>query len=328
MRGHDHLLVQADGAAKGVGQQALVVGDGGADGDAGALVDVRAAPGQAGDLGDDLLHVLGHAHLVLHVIEPVALLLHDVDLVLDAARVVSADLGAVAVLERRDDAAAIRVVLGVGAGHQVDVQRQADAVAPDLHVPLLHDVEEADLDALRQVRELVDAEDAAVGAWDQAVVDGELVRQVAALRHLDGVHLADEVGDGDVRSRQLLAVALVRREPGDLEAIALLGKTVAAALADGPERVVVDLAAGDDRHRVVQQVHQGADEPGLGLPSLAQEDDVLSGEEGVLQLGDHRLLIAHDAGEERPAPPDLLDEVAAHLLLHGDYLVVGVAQLL
>ncbi len=73
-----------------------------------------------------------------------------------------ADLRPVAVLQRRDDAAAVRVVLGVRGGHDEHVERQADPVAPDLDVPLLHDVEEAHLDALRQVGQLVDAEDAAV----------------------------------------------------------------------------------------------------------------------------------------------------------------------
>ena len=54
------------------------------------------------------------------------LLLDDRDLLHHLARVVGADLGAEAVLERRDDAAAVGVVLGVGAGDDVEVERQAD----------------------------------------------------------------------------------------------------------------------------------------------------------------------------------------------------------
>ena len=131
------------------------------------------------------------------------------------ARVVGADLGAVAVLERGDDAAAVGVVLRVGAGHDVDVERQTDAIAADLNVALLHDVQQADLDTLRQVRQLVDGEDAAVAAGHEPVVDRQLVGKVAPLGHLDRVDLADEVGNGDVRRGQLLAVALVGRQPGD-----------------------------------------------------------------------------------------------------------------
>ena len=100
---------------------------------------------------------------------------HDVDLVLDLRRVVRAYLGAVAVLQRRDDAAAVGVVLRVRAGDDEDVERQADAVAADLDVALFHDVEQADLDALGKVGELVDAEDAAIGARDEPVVNRQLV---------------------------------------------------------------------------------------------------------------------------------------------------------
>ena len=72
-------------------------------------------------------------------------------------RVVRADLRAEAVLERRDDAAAVRVVLRVRRGDHEQVERQADLVAADLDVALLEDVEQAHLDALGEVRQLVDA---------------------------------------------------------------------------------------------------------------------------------------------------------------------------
>ena len=56
MRGHRHRLAGAQGAAHGGGDERLVVGDGEADRDAAALVEVRAAPGQLADFGHDLLH--------------------------------------------------------------------------------------------------------------------------------------------------------------------------------------------------------------------------------------------------------------------------------
>ena len=94
------------------------------------------------------------------------------ELVVEAQRVVGAHLGAEAVLQRGDDAAAVGVVLGVGAGDQQQVERQPQRVAADLDVALLQHVEQRDLDALGEVGQLVDAEDAAVGARDQAVVHG------------------------------------------------------------------------------------------------------------------------------------------------------------
>ena len=145
----------------------------------------------------------------------VLLLADDRHLVLERPRVVGPDLRAEAILERRDDPAARRVVLGVGRGDHVEVERQADDEAADLDVALLEDVEQADLDPLGEVGQLVDRHDPAVGARDQAVVEGQLVGQVAALGDLDRVDLADQVGDRDVGRRQLLGVAPVARQPVD-----------------------------------------------------------------------------------------------------------------
>ena len=170
-----------------------------------------------------------------------------------------ADLGAVAVLERRDDAAAVGVVLRIGGGDYEDVQRQTYAVAADLHVALLHDVEQPHLDALCHVREFVDAEDAPVVPGDQAVMYRQLVREVAALGHLDRVDLADQVGDGDVRGGQLLPVAGLAVQPGQLRVVPLLINETSAARAYRVERGIVDLAARYGRYLFVQQPCQGAD---------------------------------------------------------------------
>ena len=206
-----------------------------------------------------------------------------------------------AVLQRGDDAAPVRVVLGVGRGDQHHVEGQADLVAPDLDVALLEHVEQADLDALGQVGQLVDGEDAAVGAGHQAVVQGQLVGEVAALGHLDGVDLADEVGDGGVGGGQLLAEAVVAVHPLDRGVLAVLGDQVAGVPGHRVVGVVVDLGAGDDRHPLVEQVGERADHAGLGLTPLAQEDHVVAGQQGVLELREDRVLVAEDAVDQRLA---------------------------
>ena len=61
------------------------------------------------------------------------------------------DLRAEAVLERRDDAAPVGVVLGIGRGDEQHVERQADLVSPDLHVALLEHVQQPHLDALGEI---------------------------------------------------------------------------------------------------------------------------------------------------------------------------------
>ncbi len=50
----------------------------------------------------------------------------------------------------------------------------------------------------------------------------QLVGEVAPLGDADRVDLADEVGDGDVGRRQLLAVAAVSGQPGDRRVVAEL----------------------------------------------------------------------------------------------------------
>ena len=139
-----------------------------------------------------------------------------------------ADLAAEAVLQRRDDAAAVRVVLGVGRRNQQHVEGQADLVATDLDVALLEHVEQTDLDAFGEVGQLVDGEDAAVGPRDEAVVQRQLVGQVAALGDLDRVDLADQVGDRRVRRGQLLPEAVVAVHPRDRRVVAVLGDEVRA----------------------------------------------------------------------------------------------------
>ena len=75
-------------------------------------------------------------------------------------------------------------------------------------------------------------------------MDGQLVGEVAALGHLDRVDVADEVADGGVRRRELLAVPLAAVLPRHRRRVAQLGydrgynpagtaRQLAAILADG-----------------------------------------------------------------------------------------------
>ena len=65
------------------------------------------------------------------------------------------------------------------------------------------------MDARREIGQFVDREDAAVGSRDEAEVHRRLVGEVPALGVLDDVNLTEQVGDGDVRGRELFVVALV-----------------------------------------------------------------------------------------------------------------------
>jgi len=237
-----------------------------------------------------------------------------------------ADLGAEPVLQRRDDAPPVRVVLGVGRRHEQHVEGQADLVAPHLHVTLLEHVEQAHLDALGEVGQLVDGEDAAIGAGDQAVVERELVGEVPALGHLDRIDLADQVGDRRVGRGELLTEALVAVHPLDRGVVALLVDEASGVRRHRMVRVVVDLGPGDDRHPLVEQLDERADHAGLGLSPLPQEDHVVAGQQRVLELREHRLLVAQHPREQRLAGADLGDGVAPDLVLDRHRLPARCAQ--
>src|SRR5258706_4678618 len=114
-------LLQADGAPHGVAVDVLEVGDGDTHAHAGLLADVRAAPRLMGDLGDHLFHELRAGALDALGLEGDALRLHDLDLMLDVARIVRANLRAEPVFEWRDDAPAVGVLFRVGASDDEDI---------------------------------------------------------------------------------------------------------------------------------------------------------------------------------------------------------------
>jgi hypothetical protein len=149
--GHRFLLAETNRPLERTGQQVLVVRDADPHGHARALADVRRLAREVRQLGHDLLHVLRARHAHTAGWERGALGIHDRDLVLEPLRIVRAHLRAEPVLERGDDPPAVRVILRVGARHHVQIERQPHLVAADLHVALLHDVEEADLNALREI---------------------------------------------------------------------------------------------------------------------------------------------------------------------------------
>ena len=282
---------------------------------------VRGAQ-RAGEAREDLEQVVGHLG------DQVRLLPDDRDLVGELQRVVGADLGAEAVLERRDDAAAVGVVLGVRAGDDQHVERQPQHVAADLDVALLHHVEHRHLDALGEVGQLVDGDDAAVAARDEAEVDGLRVAEAAALGHLHGVDVADEVGDAGVGRGELLGVALGRgaaTPPAGRRRARPRGAVTPPVI--GSYGCSPQLGALDDRRPLVEQADEAAQQAGLALAALAEQHHVVAGEQGPLELRDHGGVEAVDA---RPRVAALLQrgqQVRAELLAQVQLPVSGGAQL-
>src|SRR5206468_12364382 len=124
-----------------------------------------------------------------------------------------------------------------------------------------------------------------------------------------------------------VAVRSLERDPGDLGIVACRRDTLDRVAADRLERTVVDLRAGDDRDFVVQQVDEAAGDAGLRLAALPQQDDVLLGDDRVLDLRENTLLVAHDPGKELLPLADLVREVLAHLFLYGEWLISSASKL-
>ena len=149
-------------------------------------------------------------------------------------------------------------------------------------------------------------------------MDVQLVRKVAAATSsLNGVHVADHIGNGHVGSRELFDEAILAREPGDRGFIAPLGKQFPATAADRAQGMVVNLATGDVRHFGVKQCDQAAQNAALGLAAQSEEDEVVARQEGVDDLRQHGFFITVDAGEQRFIRLDLAQEVRADFILHA-----------
>ena len=84
-------------------------------------------------------------------------------------------------------------------------------------------------------------------------MDGQLVGQdVTAARGLDGIHVSDDVCDSHVGRGELLHETVVTGDPRHGSAVPLGLEQDARVFGDGPERIVVDLAALQDRHLGIQ----------------------------------------------------------------------------
>src|SRR3990170_52240 len=295
---HDVVFPAAQRALFRVADDAFKVVDRHPHAHARGLIDLVGFTRLESQMAEDLLQEARHLDLAAAPVERRGLLLHDDDLVLDALGIMSADLHVEAVLKRGDDAAPAGVILGVGAGDDDDVQGQADLVALDLNVFLLHQVEQTHLNLFGQVGELVDGENTAIGARYQTIVDGFLVSQITPLGDLDRIYLAHQIGNGNIRRCQLFSVAMLPVDPLDRQRIAQFGGLLPAGAADRVMGIVVDLAALDDRNPLVQQADQPADHARFALAALPQEYHMVSGEDRVFDFGYDCIVVADDPRQD------------------------------
>ncbi len=111
-------------------------------------------------------------------------------------------------------------------------------------------------------------------------------------------------------------------QPRNGRLFGLLRNQVAAAAADGPIWVVVDFAAFDVRRPFVEQRGQQTDETRLGLPPQAEQNEIMTGKNGVDDLRNDSVFISHDSRKQIFAALNAADQIAAKLVLDraGGYL--------
>ena len=226
------------------------------------------------------------------------------------------DLGAEAVFERCDDAAAVGVVLGVRARHDQDVERESQCVAAHLNVALLHHVEHGDLDAFGKVGQLVDGDDAAVRTGNESEVNGLRIAEAAALGHLHRVDVADEIGHGRVGCRELLAVAPAAMTPFDRELVEKCGCASNRRRRDRLVRMLAEFRALDDRRPLVEQADQCAQNARFALAAFAEHDHVVARDQRTLELRYDRRLEPDDSRPRVVALAKRGEQVVADLVTH------------
>ena len=155
---------------------------------------------------------------------------------------------------------------------------------------------------------LVDREDAAIGAWQQTVVNRQLIaQQVTAFGGFDRIDVTDDVRNGDVGSRKLFDKARVATDPVERHRIAVLRQHLSPVSGDWPERIVVDFRAGDDRDALVEQIGEQADDAALCLSAQPEQDDVMPRENRIDQLRDNGVLVTDNARKEFLAGAQFFD---------------------
>src|SRR5712664_1942819 len=86
-------------------------------------------------------------------------------------------------------------------------------------------------------------------------------------------------------------------------------QAIAPELRDRRERVVVHFAPRENRNLFVEQRDELAQDAALRLPAQAQQDEVVARQDGVHELRDDGLLVAHDTREQRRAVLEQADQI-------------------
>ena len=75
------------------------------------------------------------------------------------------------------------------------------------------------------------------------------------------------------------------------------------------------------RNRLIEQFDQQSQHPCFSLAPQSEKEHVVSGEHRVLDLGNHRLVVAQNSGKQRAAVGQPCEQVGSHLVFDTSGLV-------
>ncbi len=158
-------------------------------------------------------------------------------------------------------------------------------------------------------------------------MERQLIGQVTTFGHLDRVDFADEVGNRRIGGRQLFAITGGAVNPRDRGVVAEFQHQILGVLGNRVVGIVEDLGADHDGQPLVEQSDHGPNHAGLGLTALAEEDHVVTGQDGVLELRENRVFVAKHAFKQRLTRGNAGDRIATDLFLDRNRSPTGCFEL-
>ena len=143
-------------------------------------------------------------------------------------------------------------------------------------------------------------------------MQSEFVTQISALRHFDWVDFANQISNRCVRRGKFFTVPIVTMHPDNWCGVTLLGDHVTSVTRNWCIGVVVDFTSSNYRHPLVEQTSKRTNDSCFALAALTKKNNVVAGEQCILQLWHDRIVVAKNAGGELLVGANALHGIAAN----------------
>src|SRR6185503_8802901 len=141
-----------------------------------------------------------------------------------------------------------------------------------------------------------------------------VAEQMSTFRRFDRINVADDVGDGHVRSRQLLDEPRVAIDPGNRRRLLMQFDRLTTVGADRIEWIVVNFRTSNDWNLRVKQVSKLPNDAALRLTAQTKQNQVVPGKDRINELRHDGFVVTHDSRKQLFAPLEFADQVSPHLI--------------